>query len=167
MPPCTPPDEAAFRAALRSALEERDAAAKLRRLRRKAVAERLYALPDHKAKLASTARKLQRLQENGLSMRSDAIARFQRSGVRLPPEQIYAALVQDANAKIAALQFEIDTIEEALDSLRNDPYFAVIEEKYFQHLSDGLTAKALGVDGSTIRKQRIRLLNQLALRLDE
>lgn len=155
-----------YRKALKSALDDRDSVAKMKKRRRHACADRLYALNDLRHKLAHDRKRLNALTENGLSLRSATVARFERSGVRLSPEQIYFAIVKDYKAKIAAVEFEIESIEEVLDSLKNDPYYITISDKYFEGLCDGFTAKTLQVDPSTVRRQRARLLDKIAVRLE-
>ena len=52
-------------------------------------------------------------------------------------------------------------IEKALDSIRDDPYFQIIELKYFQKWSHERIAEYYNVNVSVISKRRTKLINQL------
>ena len=54
-----------------------------------------------------------------------------------------------------------DMIEKALDSIKDDPYFQIIELKYFQKWSHERIAEYYNVSVSVISKRRTKLINQL------
>ena len=52
-------------------------------------------------------------------------------------------------------------IQTALDSIADDPYFDIIELKYFQRWTHERIAEHFGVDVSMISKRRTKLINQI------
>ena len=52
-------------------------------------------------------------------------------------------------------------IEKALESVADDPYYKIIELKYFQKWTHERIAEFFGVDVSIISKRRTRLINAL------
>jgi len=131
----------------------------------KATERRLWALPDLKDKVNKDKQYLQDLIDNGLRSHSKDVVRFQRSGRRLSNEEILEALIKDIKAAIAANEYEIKVVEDALEPLTNDPYFRVIPGRYFEQLSDDELTKELFCDARTIRRNRGRLVHRVAVRL--
>ena len=78
----------------------------------RATERRLYALPDIRAKLKDDEESLAEVKEHGVRNRSHSVTRFLKSGVRLSPEEVLAAVMMDLEASIAASEHEIDTISE-------------------------------------------------------
>lgn len=54
-----------------------------------------------------------------------------------------------------------DLVQKALDSISDDPYFQIIELKYFQKWTHERIAEYFDVDVSVISKRRTKLINQL------
>lgn len=52
-------------------------------------------------------------------------------------------------------------IQRALNRVRNDPYYEIIELKYFEHWTHEQIAEHFDVDASRISRQRTKLINQL------
>lgn len=52
-------------------------------------------------------------------------------------------------------------VQNALDSISDDPYFQIIELKYFQKWTHERIAEYFNVDVSVISKRRTKLINQL------
>ena len=129
----------------------------------KATERRLYALPTLKKKVEDARQRLAELQSMGLPERSKDVIRFSRSGRRLSPEEILEALVQDVKASIAADEFEVETIEKALDNIRDDQYYPAVSGKYFEGISDEEIANQIPCDERTVRRHRGRLVRVLAV----
>ncbi len=131
----------------------------------KATEKRLRALPILKDKLEKDRDRLEELEEYGLHGHSNDIIRFQRSGRCVSDEDVLAALIQDMKATIAATEFEIQRIEEALALLSEDEYFEIIELKYFKGKKDDDIAEALHCDPRTVRRNKNRLVEKISVRL--
>lgn len=54
-----------------------------------------------------------------------------------------------------------DLVQSALESISDDPYFDIIELKYFQKWTHERIAEHFNVDVSVISKRRTKLINQL------
>lgn len=60
-----------------------------------------------------------------------------------------------------ATQKFVQLAERALDRIRDDPYYDLIELKYFRGWTHEKIAEYFGVDVSVISKRRTKLVNQL------
>lgn len=131
----------------------------------KATERRLYAYPDLMDKIESDQDYMYDIATYGLGDHSADIIRFQKNGVRLSEHEIEQGIIQDYTAKIADSQHEIKEMDAALSPLTSDPYYRVIPGKYFEGLNDNELATELFCDPSTVRRNRSKLVNRLAIRL--
>ncbi len=131
----------------------------------KSTEKRLYALPILRDKLAADRERLQELKTYGLRERSTSLVRFQRSGVRLSPDDILDAAIVDMEATIAADAFEISCIERALKAVENDTYYFVIVGRYIKNLTDEQVAEKITCETTTVWRNRKRLVQTIAVRL--
>lgn len=85
-------------------------------------------------------------------------------GIVLPEESVEQA-VQRIYCAIQTTVQGIAMIDKALDAVKNDPYYQIIEMRYFE----GRTLEDIGVyfncDHSTISRNKSRLVKDLAMRL--
>lgn len=131
----------------------------------KATERRLYALPDLREKVEKDKEYLRDIEKHGLHRHSLDIIRFKKHGVRLSDEDIKEALVQDLLARIAADEFEIKTIEEAMEPVKGDEFFLSVSGRYFSNWSDERIGVELHCDPRTVRRHRGRLVRRIAVRL--
>jgi hypothetical protein len=131
----------------------------------KATERRLYALPDLREKVERDKAYLRELQTHGAARRSKDIIRFKKHGVRLSDEDIKEAMVQDLLARIAADEFEIKTIEEAMEPVKGDEFFLSVSGRYFGNWSDEKIGTEIHCDARTVRRHRGRLVRRIAVRL--
>ena len=128
----------------------------------KATERRLYAVPDLLAKLKDDEGELEKARKGGLKERSYSVP---RSGVRLTPEEILEAVVIDLEAAIAATRHELEALDKALASIRDDPYYLAVDGKYIQRLTDEEIAEQIHCDPTTVWRNRKRLVQRVAVRL--
>ena len=126
---------------------------------------RLYAFNDLLDKIEEDKETLSELMTHGAPARSKSVVRFNRSGVRLTPDEILEGIIQDLTATIAADEHEVDTIATVLNRIQDDPYYITIAGKYIDQRSDEDIAAAVPCDPSTIRRNRGRLIRRLAVML--
>lgn len=131
----------------------------------KATEDRLYALPTLYARIADNREHLQELEEHGPKRRSADMCRFMKGGVRVSEEDIVDTLKIDLKAKIAADDYEIETMNTALKLVEEDPYYPALTGKYFRGEDDQGLAKSLAKDESTVRKGRNKLVRRVMVRL--
>ena len=116
----------------------------------KATERRLYGLPTLKIKLEDDLERLEEFKLYGPRERSKSITRFVKNGNRLTPDEIWEAVLMDMEATIAADRYEIETLERALATVRDDPYYRAL-------------AEALECDTSTVWRHRKRLVQRVAV----
>ena len=85
-------------------------------------------------------------------------------GIVLPEESVENA-VQRIHCAISSVQQGITMIDKGMKTLENDPYYKILEMRYFE----GRTLEDIGVyfncDHSTISRNKSRLVKDLAMRL--
>lgn len=131
----------------------------------KTTERRLYALPILREKVKEDKERLTDIDTFGIPQRSKSIVRFNRSGSRLSIDDIEAAIKQDLAATIAADEYEIKRVENALKSVKDDPYYTAVTEKYIEGKSDEEVAERIVCDPSTVRRNRSRLVKKIAVKL--
>lgn len=72
----------------------------------------------------------------------------------------YAEWINVEDASEATKNF-CELVTRALDRVREDPYYQIIELKYFKHWTHEKIAEFYDVDVSVISKRRTKLINQL------
>lgn len=128
----------------------------------KATERRLCAIPDLREKLKDDEEELEKARRNGLKERSYSVPRF---GVKLPPEEIMEAVIIDLEAAIAATSHELEAMDKALTSIRDDPYYLAVDGKYIQRMIDEEIAEKIHCDPTTVWRNRKRLVQRVAVRL--
>ena len=126
----------------------------------KATERRLYAVPDLRAKLSDDQEELEDIQL------------FISEGNSFQPEDIRAVII-DLEAAIAATSHELEALDKALASIRDDLYYLAVYGKYIQRMSDEEIAKKIfelfewdmPCHPTTIWKNRKRLVQRVAVRL--
>jgi len=131
----------------------------------KATECRLYALRDLREKVRADKERLEEIRQYGPRSRSKGIVRFMKNGIRLSPEEICKAVISDMEATIAADEFEIESVEQALKVISSDTYYLSVAGKYIDDLDDEEIAKRIGCDPTTVWRNRKRLVKRLAVRL--
>lgn len=85
-------------------------------------------------------------------------------GIMLPEESVEAA-VRSVEASVHGTVQVINLIEKCMSALKNDPYYDILEMRYFE----GRTLEDIGVyfgcDHTTISRNKNRLVRELAMRL--
>jgi hypothetical protein len=133
-----------------------------------ATERRLYAIPILRERIADAREELAELETLGveaLKEHSLSLVRILRPGIRLTPEEVHAAQLSHLRGRLAADEREVRKMQAALTSVEDDPYYRVLELKYFQNAKDAQAADKLCCDPSTVRRNRLRLVRRLALRL--
>lgn len=128
--------------------------------------QRLRALPIILDRLEENRARLAMMEkENALQGKSKSIIRFTAHGQRVDPLEALEAVKQDLAAHIAADEFEVEQIENALHFFQGDPYYCTVYDHYFNGATDDDLAERLFCDASTIRRHRGTLIHKIAIRL--
>jgi hypothetical protein len=128
----------------------------------KATEKRLYAYPVIKEKVEHDKEILERYVAGDRPSRSKSLVRFQKSGVRLSDDEILDALIQDITARIAANEYELETIDRALEIIAGDQYVKVISCLYFESKTVAETCEEIPCDRSTVFRQKSRLVQKIS-----
>jgi hypothetical protein len=129
----------------------------------KATEKRLYAYPVIKEKIENDMDMLARYMEGEKPSKSSWFVRYQKSGTRLSDDEIIETLITDLKAKIAANEFEIETIDKAMKFIEADPYAKVISCLYFECKNIAETCEEAHCDRSTVFRQKSRLVQRLSV----
>jgi len=129
----------------------------------KATEKRLYAYPVIKLKIEDDRERIEEIEQHGAPGKSRSVVKYQRSGVRLTPEEISDALIQDITAQIAECEQEIETIDKALDIIAGDDYAEIIKYKYFDGKSDEEISELIPCAERTVRYNKSRLVKRLSV----
>lgn len=124
----------------------------------KSTEKRLYAYPVLKMKVEDDKERLEEFMKHGPRERSRSIVRFQKSGVRLTPEEIFETVKLDMEATIAADEEEVSTIERALYPIDSDKFILALTGKYFYGMTDEEIGEKIGCDTTTVWRNRKRLM---------
>lgn len=126
--------------------------------------KRLYAYNSLKSGIKAYQEEIDDLKKYGLPKRAKSII-YMPSGSRLEEQDILEARIQDLEYKIQRNKREIQDIDDALKLIKDDQWYMVIEYKYFQGKKDDEIAVTLSCDESTVRRNKKRLINKIAIRL--
>jgi hypothetical protein len=132
----------------------------------RATEDRLYALPILVKKIEKDKERLKELEQYPhLPRRSKDICRFQKDGVRLSEEEIVEGLIIDITAGIAADEHEIETVQAALEIVKDDLYYQTLTRRYFDQINDKQIAKEMHCEETTVWRNRSRLVRRVAVAL--
>lgn len=133
-----------------------------------ATEKRLYALPILRERIEDNREELMELENLGVEaarQHCSSLVRLIRPGMRLSPEEVHAAQLAELRSRLAADEREVRKMQNALNAVKEDPYFSTIALKYFDGVKDAQAAEELHCDPATVRRNRNRLVKRIALRL--
>lgn len=108
---------------------------------------------------------LDQVQVIGSIERSKSILRYtQNGGSRVSADEKLEAVIASTKAEIAKNEFEAEAIGAALEAVKADEYFFVIEQRYFHNKTDDEIANQFYIDKSTVWRNRVRLVNVMSVR---
>lgn len=128
----------------------------------------LFNYRNFKAVIKEKENQIAELRQFGLHKRSTSITSFS-GATGLVEVKSDAEKVED---KIEMIEFSISTtrnfikiIEDALDNLKDDPYYDLIRMRYFDGCSREAIAEHFDCDVRTVNRNKNRLINLLQIRL--
>ena len=103
------------------------------------------------------------IQEHGLPERSKSIVFYSSSSGNISAGDRYIELIEKYKVEKAETERDLARIDNALDKVRDDKYFRIIELKYLEQKAktDEQIAEILEKDQSTITRNRNRLINSI------
>ncbi|OOM70886.1 hypothetical protein [Clostridium sp. BL-8] len=126
----------------------------------------LYNYENLKDEIKQKDEDTENIKQNGLPKSSGSIVIYQTSGGGISSEERYIQLIEKYKAEKLETQRDLRRIENALDKIREDKYFDIIQLKYLNLQKDKLEtderiAERLEKDQSTVTRNRKRLMNKL------
>ena len=104
------------------------------------------------------------LKKEGISIQK------RETGVNVQSSKIYLSELEKVENRIEKLQEEIarienvvNMVERALDTIRNDKYYNIIEMKYFEDLTFENIAEKLDISVITAKRYKNKMIRQLQL----
>ena len=125
----------------------------------------LYEYNDIKKFIENCKLDIEDLKKCGLPQKSKSIV-FMPSGCRVSSTDMLDAKIQDLEYKIKVNENELKKIDKALNTIKDDEYYNIIELKYLnkdKRLNDDEIAAKLYCDRSTICRNRNRLVLKMAV----
>lgn len=123
--------------------------------------KRLREYQTLRIRIEDNKERLEELRKLGPRGRSRSIVRYQKSGVRLEPEEIFDAIVIDMESTIKADEEEIEMIDRALSLIEKDSYSLAVTGKYLCGMTDEEIGEEIGCDPTTVWRNRKRLLQTI------
>ena len=129
----------------------------------------LYNYSGFKKAVIDKKRQIQEIKQNGTPQKSNSITTYSASSIDATrpygeEEKISEAIEALENSIRTTEQF-VMVLEDAINSLKEDPYFKIIEMKYIEKNTREDISLYFGVDASTISRNKNRLINSLQIRL--
>jgi RNA polymerase sigma factor (sigma-70 family) len=114
-------------------------------------------------------REIEELCKYGVPQRSKSIVEYTPGsggvqGTVLPEESVERA-VRSVEQSIVETVQAIAMVDKGMESLRNDPYFELLEMLYFEGRTQEEIADHFGVSQPTISSNRSRLVRELAMQM--
>lgn len=124
----------------------------------------LYNYEKLKLAIKQKEEDIEYIKQNGLPERSKSIVFYSSAGNTNAGDR-YVELMEKYKADKAETERDIKRIDNALDKIRNDKYFRIIELKYIKQevKTDEEMAEVLEKDRTTISRNRNRLINTVKI----
>ena len=87
-----------------------------------------------------------------------------QSGIVLPEESVEIAM-HNVEKSVQGTVQAITLIDKCMASLRNDPYYSILEMRYFEGRTQEDIAVSLGCNQTTVARNKSRLIKELAMRI--
>lgn len=123
--------------------------------------KRLYSFPILKANIERYQKDIEDIRREDMG-KSKSIVEFHSKNIEWEKpdvEDLRAAKIRIVEMKIDRDTREVREIEVALDSVRLDQYYPIIEMKFFQHMTHEEIAEKLPCGVATVSRQLGRLLD--------
>lgn len=127
---------------------------------------RLYAYPELVENIKKYKQDIEDLRQESPGRSKDLVFfSAHGGGSRLSDEEIQEARIFVIQKKIERDQEEIDEIDFALEAVKGDEYYPIIDMKYFKDMDDDEIAPEFPCDPRTVRRHKSRLVRRIAVKL--
>ena len=121
----------------------------------------LYNYKSFKCILADKTKLLEEVEQYGLPSRSSSVSIYPTSPTNDSKDDVKEEYINTLQHQIKSLERHIRAIDNALDTIKHDKYYKIIEYKYFNNLSCRQIGEIYYLDKSTVCRQDKRLLKEL------
>ena len=105
------------------------------------------------------------LKKYGLPKKSKSITVMSSEHVKLEENDLLDMTIKNIKKSIIKTQTVLNYIDNILSKFKNDPYYNIIELKYFEKMTQEEIAEKLQKDVSTINRNKNRLVNEIKVYL--
>lgn len=116
--------------------------------------------------IAAKQKRIEELKKYGIKHQSKSITKYGAGSGEVKTDQDKLddkiKAIEDA---INDTQLYIDMINDALDKIRNDEYFPIIEMKYGKSMTHEEIGEELEVDATTVGRNKNKLIRKLSIQL--
>ena len=129
----------------------------------------LYNYPGFKRIVAECRQEIEELRKHGVPQKCGGVTEFVQKGgmphgLVLEEESVENA-VRNMESRVQGTVEAIALIDKCMAALANDPYYRVLEMRYFEGRTQEDIAAIYGVSQVTISNNKNRLVRELAMRL--
>lgn len=129
----------------------------------------LYNYNNFKRIIKERELEIENLRKYGVPTKSASIVEYSprggtASGIVLPEESVEAA-IRNVQASVESTVQAIALIDKCMDALKVDPYYELLEMRYFEGRTQEDIAEYFGCSQVTISKNKSRLVRELSIRL--
>lgn len=124
----------------------------------------LYSYNKLKSAVNQKDEDIEYIEKNGLPQKSGSIVIYQTGGGNISSEERYMQLIEKYKLEKIETEREIKRIDNALNKIKDDKYYRIIELKYLyakDKVADEQIAEMLDRDQSTVTRNRKRLINSI------
>lgn len=125
------------------------------------VRELLYNYKSFKCILADKKMLLDEVEKYGLPDRSSSVSIYPTSPTNDSKDDVKDEYINTLQHQIKSLERHIRAIDGALNTIKHDKYYKIIEYKYFNKLSCSQIGEIYYLDKSNVCRQDKRLLKEL------
>lgn len=127
----------------------------------RAVKDLLYNYKRFKCILADKKQLLEEVAQYGLPDKSNSISSYPTTPISDSKEDIEENYINTLQHQIKSLERHTNAINNALDVIKDDKYYKIIEYRYFNKLSYNEIGELFYLDKSTVHRQDKRLIKEL------
>lgn len=129
----------------------------------------LYNYNNFKRIIKERELEIENLRKYGVPKRSTSIVEYSShgntvGGIVLPEESVESA-IRNVQASVQATVQALALIDKCMETLKPDPYYQILEMRYFESRTQEDIAEYFGCSQVTISKNKSRLVRELSLRL--
>lgn len=125
----------------------------------------LYNYNSFKRGVENKQDRINDIKEHGLGQKSKSITSFGGSGATLEYEDIIKEQISSIQRSINSTERGIKNIDDALARIKDYRYVEIIDMWYFKNKNRDEIAEHLGIDASTVSRNKKKLINELSILL--